>query len=44
MKKIILSVLLLSVAACTNTVKVDDGADALVQLNNKPNNCVYLYK
>ena len=39
-----MSVLLLSVAACTNTVKVDDGADALVQLNNKPNNCVYLYK
>lgn len=45
MKKIFLFVALLSVAACTNTVKPEDGADMLIQLNSVPeSNCVFVYK
>ena len=42
--KRIFGLLLLCVSACTNTVDVSDGADALVQLDNAPKNCMYLYK
>ncbi len=44
MRGLILSVLLLGVSACTNTVDVSNGADALVQLESQPKNCMYLYK
>lgn len=43
MKKIF-GLLLLCLSACTNTVKVDAGADSLVQLDTQPTNCMYLYK
>ncbi len=43
MKKLF-ALLLLCVSACTNTVEPLNGADALVQLESQPKNCMYLYK
>lgn len=44
MKKIALFGLLALLTACNHTIKPENDADKLVQLNAEPKNCVYLYK
>ena len=44
MKKIIVCLTLGLLAACSNTVKVENDSDKLVLVDKEPKGCVFLYK
>lgn len=44
MKKILFCILCLTVTACTNAIKNENGSENLMHLTAEPTNCVFLYK
>ena len=44
MKKILLSLMFLTLAGCNNTVKPENSSDNLVLVKQEPKGCVFLYK
>ncbi|MCL1891983.1 MAG: hypothetical protein FWF97_01655 [Alphaproteobacteria bacterium] len=44
MRKVLLAITAVALAACSNTVKLKSGADELVQLKAEPTACTFLYQ